>query len=206
MTRLSLKATEPGLGAAAVQQAELAARVCAQCLFTAGGKDPAGIKCHSPHSAPQERKGSVTFNLPRCALLGLGTPCNKQREGEEAWRRRQKQPRLQPRCSLARAVVWAQGDGWAALQGERGGDEFTWIPFEQNWGSELQWGPLRWDCALLVSQGKLQNPGTHRHSCSLSLLFWVLETVPSRATIWNAVSALSSLTWERWNCRWYWSK
>lgn len=53
-----------GLIAAAIQQAELAARVCAQCLFTAGGKDPAGIGCHSPHSALQKGKGSVTFNLP----------------------------------------------------------------------------------------------------------------------------------------------
>ena len=57
-----------GLIAAAIQQAELAARVCAQCLFTAGGKDPAGIGCHSPHSALQKRKGSVTFNLPPFSL------------------------------------------------------------------------------------------------------------------------------------------
>lgn len=55
---------QAGLIAAAIQQAELAARVCAQCLFTAGGKDPAGIECHSSHCTLQTGKGSVTFNLP----------------------------------------------------------------------------------------------------------------------------------------------
>lgn len=54
--------------AAAIQQAELVARVCAQCLFTAGCKDPAGIVCHSPQSTLQKRKGSVTFNLPPFSL------------------------------------------------------------------------------------------------------------------------------------------
>lgn len=44
------------------------ARVCAQCLFTAGGKDSAGIGCHSPCSALQKRKESMTFNLPPFSL------------------------------------------------------------------------------------------------------------------------------------------
>lgn len=160
-----------GLMAAAIQQAELAARVCAQCLFTAGGKDPAGIGCHSPHSALQKGKGvwPSTFLLshspsahapPAEHCLGCkgenGVP-GLMLQATGGWRtgaRRQEQPWLQPHCSLARKVGWIQGDTWAALQGKREWDGCTW---------------------LLREMGTLKATNGHGCSCAGTVLWYSLR-------------------------------
>lgn len=175
-----------GLIAAAIQQAELVTRVCAQCLFTAGGKDPAGIECHRPHSALQKGKGSVTFlshspsaHVPpaeHCSgcrgengALGLMT------QAMGGWRdRRQEQPWLEPHHPLARRVGWVQEDTSSSLGKKRVG----WMylnPLLREMGTLR---PTNGHGCFGVLPGQDMNPRHMlRHTCSLILLFWFLETV-----------------------------
>lgn len=165
-----------GLIAAAIQQAELAARVCAQCLFTAGGKDPGGIECHSPHSALQKGKGSVTFNLPpfsqplcpcpTCrALLGL------QRGKWGSWpnatsNRRGKDQGQEAGAARARASPLPGQNSRLSTRGHRssfaGKKRVRWMylnPLSQRNGDpesyKWTWVFPWWDGALVFSQGSL---------------------------------------------------